>query len=54
MEDMQCVYRLLAPKLDALGSPLETATRWEEFMKSWPGQWQSMVTALCRETDGAA
>ena len=34
---------VLAPKLDELASPGEMPTRWEEFMKQWPGQWQSMV-----------
>ena len=39
VEDMECMFQLLSPMLDALGSPRETPGRWEEFVKSWPRQW---------------
>ena len=32
VEDMECMFQLLSPKLDALGSPHETPARWEEFV----------------------
>ena len=44
LDDMESMYRQLAPKLDELGPPTETPARWEEFMKRWLGQWQLMVT----------
>ena len=43
VKDMERVSQLLSPKLDALGSPREMPARWEEFMKTWPRQWQSLV-----------
>ena len=46
LEDVECMYRLLAPKLGELGFPRETPTRWEEFMKRWRGQRQLMVTRV--------
>ena len=49
LEDMDCIYRLLAPKLDELGPPRETPTRWEEFMKRWAGRWQLMVTRFAEK-----
>ena len=49
LEDMECMYRPLAPKLDELGPPSETPTGWEEFTKRWPGQWQLMVTRFAEK-----
>ena len=47
--DMEHMSQLLSPKLDALGSPRETPARWEEFMKSWPGQWQAFVALFAEK-----
>ena len=44
LDDMECMYRVLAPKLDELGSSREMPTRWEDVTKQWPVQWRSMVT----------
>ena len=52
VEDIECMYQLLAPRLDALGSPRETPARWEEFMKSWPEEWQSMITLFAEKRMG--
>ena len=41
-------------KLDALGSPRarETPARWEEFVKSWPRQWQTLVALFAEKRKG--
>ena len=49
---MECMFQLLSPKLDALGSPRETPARWEEFVKSWPRQWQTLVALFAEKRKG--
>ena len=52
VEDMECMFQLLLPKLDALGSPHEAPARWEEFGKSWPRQWQTLVALFAERRKG--
>ena len=52
MGDMECMFQLFSPKLDALGSPRETPARWEEFVKSWPRQWQTLVSLFAEKAEG--
>ena len=52
VEDMECMFQLLSPKLDALGSPRETPARWEEFVKSWPRKWQTLVAPFAEKRKG--
>ena len=49
---VECMFQLLSPKLDALGSPRETPARWEEFVKSWPRQWQTLVALFAEKRKG--
>ena len=49
---VECMFQLLSPKLDALGSPRETPARWEEFVKSWPRQWQTLVALFAKKRKG--
>ena len=50
--DIGCMFQLLSPKLDALGSPRETPVRWEEFVKCWPRQWQTLVALFAEKRKG--
>ena len=52
VEDMECMFQLLSPKLDALGSPRETPARWEEFVKSWPATMQTLVALFAEKRKG--
>ena len=52
VEDMECMFQLLSPKLDALGSPREAPARWEEFVKSWRRQWQTLVALFAEKRKG--
>ena len=49
---MECMFQLLSPKLDAMGSARETPARWEEFVKSWPRQWQTLVALFAEKRKG--
>ena len=54
VKDMERISQLLSPKLDALGSPGEMPARWEESMKTWPRQWQTLVALFAEKRRGTS
>ena len=54
VKDMERMSQLLSPKLDSLGLPREMPARWEEFMKTWLRQWQTLVALFAEKRRGVS